>query len=259
MLSSPGHRAFIKTASIGCLAVFNAEADGLEALASSEAIRAPGVMAIGQCDKPELAWLALEALDLQARSERVDRALGRQLADLHSRVQDRFGWPRDNFLGKTPQINQPDSDWVSFFATRRLKPQIDQLLHSTKDPQLETLLAELIPLWQKVAAGHQPAPSLLHGDLWAGNAAALSDGSPVIFDPAVHAGDRECDLAMADLFGGYRSEFFSAYSATWPLATGWQERREFYQLYHLLNHANLFGSGYLGTVKRRIERLRACC
>ena len=206
-----------------------------------------------------LGWLALEALDLQPRNKSVDRTLGQQLAELHSRRRQRFGWRRNNFLGKTPQSNHSHEGWVEFFAMQRLRPQIDQLLASTTQPQLEALLTELIPLWQKLATGYTPVPALLHGDLWAGNAAAQADGSPVIFDPAVHVGDRECDLAMADLFGDYHSEFFRAYEATWPLDEGWRERREFYQLYHLLNHANLFGGGYVDTVKRRLQRLRSCC
>jgi fructosamine-3-kinase len=259
LLFSSSQRAFVKSAATGQVDLFHAEADGLEALATIGSIRVPQVLAVGQSEEPKLAWLALEALDLQTRNERVDRALGQQIADLHGQGHERFGWRRDNFLGKTPQSNQPQEDWVTFFSAQRLRPQLNPILASIKDRQLESLLAQLIPLWKKLASGYKPARSLLHGDLWSGNAAALADGSPVIFDPAVHVGDRECDLAMADLFGGYHSAFFKAYEAKWPLPEGWQERREFYQLYHLLNHANLFGGSYLATVKRRIQRLQACC
>ncbi len=259
LLEASSRRAFIKIATTDLIELFHSEADGLEALAQGQSIRVPRVLATGQTEQPALAWLALEALDLRVRDGTVDYLLGQQLANLHRLPQDRFGWSRDNFLGKTPQLNQPHDHWEAFFVTQRLRPQIDQLLHSTSDAQLTDLLAELIPLWQKISAGHTPVPSLLHGDLWSGNAAALADGSPVIFDPAVHVGDRECDLAMADLFGGYGSEFFDAYATTWPLPSGWRERREFYQLYHLLNHANLFGGAYIATVKRRIQRLQATC
>ncbi|MEE4297245.1 MAG: fructosamine kinase family protein, partial [Wenzhouxiangella sp.] len=176
LLSSTG-RAFVKTAESELVDLFHAEADGLEALAGTGSIRVPRVLAVGQCEKPMLAWLALEALDLQSRNETLDQALGQQLADLHSRRQKCFGWRRDNFLGKTPQANRPHDDWSTFFSTQRLRPQIDQILLATSDPQLEALLAELIPLWQKLATGYTPAPALLHGDLWAGNAAALTDGS----------------------------------------------------------------------------------
>jgi fructosamine-3-kinase len=259
LVSSSRHQAFVKITAAERVDLFRAEADGLDALAATETIQVPGVLAIGQCEESAAAWLALEALDLRTRSEAVDRILGLQLAELHHCSQDRYGWPRDNFLGKTPQLNEVCDNWAEFFAARRLQPQIDQLLASEQDPQLNALLSELLSLWQRLAMDHDPVPSLLHGDLWSGNAAALANGSPVIFDPAVHVGDRECDLAMADLFGGFGRSFFEAYQTSWPLQAGWRERREVYQLYHLLNHANLFGGAYVGTVKNRIQRLQVRC
>ena len=256
LLVNRKQKAFVKTASSTLSDILLAEADGLTALAAADVIRVPAILALGTLESEETDFIALEALDLHARNHICDHRLGEQLARLHAECGKQFGWHRDNYLGATPQDNSPDSSWVRFFWDKRLEPQINTISSSYPDSELIDLFQTLRNRWFECGAEHTPEPALIHGDFWAGNAASLADETPVIFDPAIHFGDRECDLAMADLFGGYGEAFYRGYQSTWPLPSGWQKRRVFYQIYHLLNHANLFGAGYLDSAKRRIERLR---
>lgn len=257
-LLQAGHGSvFVKIESTNRADLLAAEADGLQALASSACVRVPDVLGLGIFKAGDGSWLALEALSLKSRSPSIDRRLGGQLAEMHRHQGKAFGWHRDNYLGPMPQSNATAPDWGEFFSRQRLAPQIDRLRDAGAAPAVSRLVQPLLAAWHRLNADHDPAPSLLHGDLWAGNAAALSDATPVIYDPAVHYGDRECDLAMADLFGGYAEAFFSAYQQAWPLPRGWQQRRGFYQLYHLLNHANLFGGGYAARVEQSMQALIA--
>jgi fructosamine-3-kinase len=256
LLMDRTQKAFVKIASSTLSDILLAEVDGLDALAAANVIRAPGILALGTLETEATHFMALEALDLHARNQVSDHRLGQQLARLHAKCGQQFGWHRDNYLGATPQDNSPDSSWVRFFWDKRLEPQTNAIVRDCADSELLNLFKVLRDMWFECGAEHTPDPALIHGDLWAGNAASLADETPVIFDPAIHFGDRECDLAMADLFGGYGEAFYSAYQSTWPLPPGWKRRRVFYQIYHLLNHANLFGAGYLDSVKRRIQALR---
>lgn len=226
-----------------------AEADGLGALADCPAVRCPAVLALGRA--AGVAFLALEWLDIATDGDQA--RLGAALAELHERRGEAYGWGRDNYLGATPQDNRPASDWAEFFATRRLAPQLslaqDRGCAAVAAPG-QALLARLPAL----LAGHRPPPALLHGDLWRGNA-GFAQGHPCLYDPAVHFGDPECDLAMAALFGGFSREFFAAYGACRPPLPGWPVRRRLYQLYHQLNHLNLFGAAYLPQVLRTMEEL----
>jgi fructosamine-3-kinase len=176
---------------------------------------------------------------------------------MHRVRSDRFGWHADNFIGATPQANDWAADWPRFFAERRLAPQLAMARDGGHGGRLlrdgERLLSRLDMLFE----GHEPAPSLLHGDLWAGNCASDTAGNPVLYDPAVHYGDRECDLAMSELFGGFDAAFYAAYEAAWPLPPGRERRRDLYQLYHVLNHLNLFGGGYRGQAERLLAGLLA--
>jgi len=255
ILRGPRQKAFVKIAPSATADLLLAEADGLEALAAANSVRVPELLALGVFDEWGGHFLALEALELRSRCRACDHALGGQLALLHSKLGARYGWRRDNYLGTTLQKNSVDEKWARFFLEQRLEPQMKVYLSAHPELEQQDLLNELKHSWLGIGAEHHPEPALLHGDLWAGNAASLPDQTPVIFDPAVHFGDRECDLAMADLFGGYTDAFFSAYQNAWPLPPGWQNRRGFYQLYHLLNHANLFGGSYELSVKNQVERL----
>jgi fructosamine-3-kinase len=220
---------------------FAAEAQGLAALRAA-GVRAPEPLAFGV--QAGEAYLLVEYLEL--RKDGDWQALGRMLAAQHRRHGTRFGWARDNFIGATPQQNGWLADWPTFFTERRLAPQLRLALENgfrLEPGNVVELLAQ-----------HRPQPSLLHGDLWSGNAGFLADGSPVLFDPAVYYGDREADLAMTELFGGFPKAFYAAYEAAYPLEPGYALRKHLYNLYHLLNHLLHFGEGYAAGVERTLGR-----
>ncbi|HTY98347.1 MAG TPA: fructosamine kinase family protein [Rhodocyclaceae bacterium] len=250
---APQH--FIKTGPAAALPRFEAEVAGLAALRAAGAVRVPEVVSCGLAGGE--AQLVLERLELAALDRAGGAALGRGLAELHRTNGPRFGWPHDNFIGDTPQENAWRDNWALFYAEHRLRPQL-RLGAGNGLPR--ELLAQGEKLAEKLSAffiDSQPVPSLLHGDLWSGNASALPDGTPVIFDPACYYGDREADLAMTELFGGFPESFYAAYRESWPLAEGFEARKTLYNLYHVLNHFNLFGGGYLGQAKRMIRWLLA--
>ena len=248
-------RQFVKSGSAADHPRFVAEADGLAALRATGAVRVPEVIA---CDREgDSAWIVLERLELRPLTRASGAALGHALARVHRTRGPRFGWHADNFIGPTPQENAFADSWPLFFANRRLRPQLRRARASGME---RTLCDQGERIAEQTAAfflGGHPAPSLLHGDLWSGNASALADGTPVIFDPAVHYGDREADLAMTELFGGFPESFYAGYREAWPLAEGFETRKTLYNLYHVLNHYTLFGAGYLGQARRMIERLVA--
>lgn len=253
-LDGDGESVFVKTMSASQTSILDAERDGLERLTATGAIRTPSVLGFG--DAGDTAWLALEWLELTPLGRRGNTALGRQLSDLHRCRADKHGLEIDNFIGATAQPNAQTPDWTTFLFERRLGFQIELLAERERDFSRDHT-ARLKAAWQRRSSDYAPEPSLLHGDLWGGNAAMLGDKQPVLFDPAVHFGDRECDLAMADLFGGFDRTFFETYAAEWPLAAGWQDRRRFYKLYHLLNHANLFGGHYVSASRHLVDELAA--
>ncbi|HMM47379.1 MAG TPA: fructosamine kinase family protein [Thiobacillaceae bacterium] len=244
---------FVKTQPAARLAMFEAEAAGLAELAAADAVRVPQVICHGVA--AGRAYLVLEDLPLQAHGDAA--ALGRALAQQHRVTSTRFGWRQDNWIGATAQPNPWQADWVRFWQEARLGFQLRLAARNGHGGALqrdgETLLAGL----GAILADHAPAPSLLHGDLWGGNHGYLGDGSPVIFDPAPYFGDRECDIAMTELFGGFAPAFHAAYRDAWPLDAGYPVRRMLYNLYHVLNHANMFGGGYVGQAHRLIQQLLA--
>ncbi len=257
-----GDTVFAKTNTVACLPLLEAEVLGLRALAS----HAPPGLVI-----PEpLAWgvagdqavLVLDWLNLAAGAGgAVARGgwfrLGQGLAGLHrssaaSAPAQGYGWAADNFIGSAPQINSWCADWGVFFTECRLAPQLAWAARRGEPLQGAQLLMDRLPGW---LAGHTCQPVLVHGDLWGGNAGLLADGAATIFDPACHWGDREVDLAMARLFGGFPDAFFDGYTAAWPLEPGAEDRAQLYNLYHLLNHANLFGGGYHRQAQASINAL----
>ena len=240
-VSIAGERRFLKVNHARYADHFAAEADGLEALRSA-GMRAPAPLRSGAT--ADAAYLLLEFLDLRSSGDYA--ALGRMLAALHRTPAERFGWRRDNHIGTTPQENGWCDDWADFWRTRRLGPQL--ALAKSRGFALDPPPLDLLE-------AHQPQPSLLHGDLWSGNAAFTAQG-PVLFDPAVYCGDREADLAMTELFGGFPRAFYRAYEEAFPLPAGYEKRKHLYNLYHLLNHLNLFGRSYLGQVDSTLRLLR---
>lgn len=254
LLEGGGTRFFAKLNDRRFEDAFAAEADGLDALAKAD-IRAPGVIARGVQDGA--AFLVLEYLELGPGNDAAYAALGRQLAALHAHHGERFGWRRDNFIGATAQRNRESDSWAAFWRRERIAPQLALAADNGFHGKLQRLGESLIEGLPRMLAGHAPAAALVHGDLWGGNAAFLVDGTPVVFDPAVYHGDREVDLAMTELFGGFPPAFYAAYRQAAPLADGYPLRRRLYNLYHVLNHANLFGGGYAAQAERMMEQLLA--
>lgn len=244
---------FVKLNAADQVAMFEAELLGLQAMLATQTIRVPRPICWGVADRS--AYLVLERLDLGSGGSPAWGEMGRQLARMHQVTSDRgFGWHRDNTIGSTPQRNTWTDDWVEFWTRHRIGYQL-QLAQRRGGhfPQSDRLLAAMPTL----LAGHRPAPSLVHGDLWSGNAAVTTDGEPVIFDPAVYYGDREVDLAMTELFGRFPAEFYSGYHQVYPLAAGYPQRKVLYNLYHILNHFNLFGGGYAAQANSMMTQLLA--
>jgi protein-ribulosamine 3-kinase len=187
----------------------------------------------------------------------AESALGERLALQHRRAATAFGWRRDNTIGRTPQLNGWSESWVTFLRERRLRYQLDLAARNGYSGRLQPQADALLERLHAFFTDYQPIPSLLHGDLWGGNWAVAEDGGPVIFDPAVYYGDREADLAMTRLFGGFGPDFYAAYQAAWPLDAGARTRCDLYNLYHVLNHANLFGTGYIRQAQTLIGSLLA--
>jgi fructosamine-3-kinase len=245
---------FVKLGAAADAPLLAAEAEGLGRLAAAGALRVPAVL--GQGIAGASAWLALEWLVLAAPTAASERALGERLAAQHRITGPRFGYPADNFIGRTPQPNGWCDDCPGFVATRRLAAQLALAAPRGPAPLVERG-ARLIELVGAFYAGYRPAPSLLHGDLWGGNHGALGDGTPVVYDPAPYFGDREADLAMTRLFGGFGAAFYAAYDGSWPLDAGAGARLELHNLYHVLNHWHLFGGGYGRAALAMIDRLLA--
>lgn len=250
-----GRRFFVKLNTADKLAMFVAEAAGLGEIAATQTIRVPRPVAHGIANAH--SFLVLEYLELNLRGDA--KLFGEQLAALHRIHSAQFGFAQDNFIGTTPQPNAWMDDWVTFWREQRLGFQLRLAARNGCGGKLQTLGEKLLDALPAFFAGYSPPPSMLHGDLWSGNHAFLADGTPVIFDPAPYNGDRECDLAMTELFGGYPADFYAAYRAAYPLDAGYAARRELYNLYHILNHANLFGGGYARQAEQMMQNLLAAC
>lgn len=246
-----GTRAFMKANRSAPAGFFRAEAEGLDALRDTGAIRVPRVLAVGE-DKGEGACLLLEWVECAPRQGDFWERFGRGLAEMHrAPAPARFGWARDNHIGASPQVNAWRDRWVDFFRDCRLEPQFrraqsyfDAAARRRFDRLLDHLGDHLV----------EPGrPSLLHGDLWSGNFITGPDGQAWLIDPAAYVGHAEADLAMTELFGGFHRRFYGAYREVNPLQPGYARRRGLYNLYHLLNHLNLFGGGYLAPVLRILD------
>lgn len=244
---------FVKFNDSGRADMFAAETDGLQALAQGP-LRVPESICRGETGGQ--SFLVLEWLDLVAGAPRDYAKLGERLARLHALAGPQHGWRRGNYIGSTPQSNAADASWPRFFGQARLAPQF-ALARESGHAALCAKGEKLLQALPRLFGAHAPLPSLLHGDLWGGNAAFLGDGTPVVFDPAVYYGDRETDLAMTELFGGFPEDFYAAYRAHSPLDAGYRVRKTLYQLYHVLNHAYLFGGGYAAQAERMMDRLLA--
>lgn len=246
---------FVKTGVSSSADALAGEAAGLQALARSETVRVPKVVTCGSSD--EGAYLALEWITLGSPTKASEALLGEQLAWQHRQTHARFGWERNNTIGATPQPNGWSEQWVTFLRDRRLLHQLDLAAAKGADTHIVDRGRKLCQLLDAFFSSYRPVPSLLHGDLWGGNWGTDEDGLPVIFDPAVYYGDREADIAMTRLFGGFGHAFYTTYQSTWPLDAAAGTRGTLYNLYHVLNHYNLFGGDYLTNAGTMIDRLLA--
>lgn len=242
---------FIKLSQASKLDMFVAESAGLHAIRSTNTIYAPEPVGYGIAENS--AYLILEYLDLHGHSQ--SRLAGEQLAAMHRHTAEQFGWFRDNTIGSTHQSNRQHGNWVEFWRQERLGFQLKLAKRNGYPGRAYDQGMELAAKLDAFFTDYQPQASLLHGDLWGGNMAFAKDGRPVIFDPAVYYGDREADLAMTELFGGFDHDFYAAYHAVWPLDEGYKVRKTLYNLYHILNHFNLFGGGYGMQAARMTESL----
>ena len=248
------HSWFVKTQE-DALDMFSAEADGLKALADAGCMRVPSVLVADEHNGE--AFLIMQWLELGPKTTQAAASLGEALAHQHQCLGTHFGWRRNNFIGATPQFNTMSDNWVIFFRDHRLGFQLRLAAENGYRGELQSQGARLLEKLPAFFQGYIPKPSLLHGDLWGGNWGVIENGEPVIFDPAVYYGDREADLAMTELFGGFPQEFYSAYNAMRPLDDGYPMRRNIYNLYHVLNHLNLFGANYLAQAQDLTVRLLA--
>ena len=248
---------FVKLNRAEKIDMFAAELEGLQAIAATATVTVPAPIVYGLV--ANRSYLVLEYLDID-RYRDTDAAsitFAEQLAAMHHSTAGSFGWQRDNTIGSTPQANTPMHDWIDFWSQKRLGFQLDLAARNGFHGRLQDRGQRLLDELGRLLDGHRPQPSLLHGDLWSGNYAVTSSGQPVMFDPAPYYGDRETDLAMTELFGGFPGRFYQAYQSAWPLDPGYKQRRILYNLYHVLNHLNLFGGSYLGQAQSMIDQLLA--
>ena len=253
-----GFSVFVKTVA-GVPDMFEREAEGLEALAEADALRVPRVLAV------DANGLVLEFVAQGSPKPGFFQSFGRRFARLHRHAGPQCGFPHDNYIGATPQLNRPidgafgagvndGSDWPGFFIERRLRYQARLAEERGHGAELRRLLDGCEATFCDLLDAATEAPCVLHGDLWGGNYIVDETGEPCLIDPAVYYGHREADLAMTRLFGGFDAAFYRAYDEEFPLADGHRERLPIYQLYHLLNHLNLFGSGYYAQCERILRR-----
>lgn len=244
-------RYFVKLNSASQQEMFYAEAAALDEIYQTATIIVPKPICYGVSDNH--SYLVLEYLNLGRGDNRSWQSMGKNLALLHQfPINKPFGWCRNNTIGSTPQINDYTDNWANFFAEKRIGYQLT--LAKRRGGNFDNI-SGIIEKIRELLSHHNPSPSLVHGDLWGGNAGFTEDGEGVIFDPACYYGDREVDIAMTELFGGFPSAFYEGYNQQWQLDQGYQQRKNIYNLYHILNHFNLFGGGYESQAKRMIASL----
>jgi len=244
---------FVKTNRTGQRAMFEAEAQGLQEIASSHTLKVPESVCFGE--NQSQSYIVLQYLEMTGRADQS--LLGEQLAAMHRVTAAQFGWHIDNTIGATPQPNHWRDNWLDFWREQRLGFQLQLASQNGYGGELQSLGEKLLLEMPKLFSGREIKASMLHGDLWGGNVAGLSDATPVIFDPAFYYGDREADLAMTYVFGGFGPDFYASYQNAYALDEGFAVRKTFYNIYHIINHLNLFGGGYHGQAIHMIEQVLA--
>lgn len=255
LLQGKDARYFVKLNRAELVAMFAAEFAGLNELSQTQTVKVPKPIIFGQTETA--SFLVLEFLDLKRSTLQSARLFGMQLAQLHLLKQPFFGWHIDNTIGSTPQKNTKNQNWITFWREKRLGFQLQLAAQKGYGGQLQALGEKLSQRLGDFFVDYTPQPSLLHGDLWGGNASATLQNEPVMFDPASYYGDRETDLAMTELFEGFSPDFYAAYNDVWRLDVGYKTRKTLYNLYHVLNHVNLFGGGYTTQATQMMQKLLA--
>ena len=250
-LQGNGKTYFVKLNQPSKVEMFQAEALGLKQMYATQTITVPQPICYGVTENN--SFIVLEWLDLGRGNNSSWLEMGRQLAQMHSSgTADRFGWQMNNTIGSTPQINDWMDNWADFFAQQRIGYQLKLAKRKGGSlPDTDRVVAAV----REQLFNRQPEASIVHGDLWSGNADITADGQPTIFDPATYYGDREVDIAMTEVFGGFPNAFYQGYNQQWQLDSGYQQRKTIYNLYHILNHFNLFGGGYASQASRMIQKI----
>jgi fructosamine-3-kinase len=250
---------FLKYGDESVARTFPGEAAGLEALGEAESpLEVPSVLETAPPEGDRPGFLVMEWINAGRKGRRFWEQFGEGLAKLHRHTEEEYGFDQDNFIGRTPQQNEWMDNWPTFFRAQRLEPQVELAREQGRwraewNESLEALyrrLPEILP--------GAPEPSVLHGDLWKGNFMVTAVGDPAIIDPATYYGHREADLAMTVLFGGFQDRFYEAYRSAWALEPGYETRQEIYNLYHVINHLNLFGAGYANSVASTLRQFGSC-
>lgn len=262
-LAGRSTRFFLKTNQPGQFSMFAAEAKALEIMSATQTIKVPVPICFGE--DASQSYIVMEALDLSSASARGRSGqivLAQHLAAMHEVVAEQFGWSQDNdsmnnTIGSTPQVNTPMSDWLAFWQKNRLGFQLALAAENGYGGELQAIGGRVMADMSVLFSGREVMPSMLHGDLWGGNVSALSDGTPVIFDPAFYYGDYEAELAMTKLFGGFSTDFYAAYRECRPREEGYELRQDLYNSYHILNHLNMFGGGYHAQALQMLKRVAA--
>lgn len=244
---------FLKISSSNDLDRFVAEAKGLELISLTKTIQTPQVFSVGNVE--DNTYILMEFLDMKGHTHDSALELGKQLAKMHKKTTDSFGLEQANWIGLTKQHNKQEIDWVIFYRDQRLLPQLELAYSKGYIAALEDKATQLLNNLDVFFEDYSPTPSLLHGDLWSGNWGTLSNNKPIIFDPAVYYGDRETDIAMTLLFGGFPQEFYESYNHTWPMSPNFNTRQDLYNLYHVINHLNIFGTSYLLQAENLLDKL----
>ena len=242
-IEGAGQSYFVKINQPHCFEIFAAEAAGLAELAQPAVIKVPVPLCWGTTYHH--AYLVMEYITLRNDSQVSSEKLGHQLAVLHQVVKIPYGWYRNNYLGPVEQVNALTKEWIDFWRTNRLNYQLELAARKGYTGTLQGYGEQLSAHIHLFFSDYRPLSSLLHGDLWAGNYGIDTQNQPVLFDPAVYYGDREVDIAMTELVGGFPNRFYQAYQDTFPLDPGYAVRKKLYNLYYILNNLNTFGGGYL--------------
>ncbi|MGK7930637.1 MAG: fructosamine kinase family protein [Microcystaceae cyanobacterium] len=250
-LTGLGKTYFVKVNDPSQVEMFAAEALGLKQIFATNTIRVPKPICSGATER--FSYIVLEWVELGRSQKNSWQEMGKQLAQMHKiDLVSQFGWDRNNTIGSTPQLNPWADNWADFFAESRIGYQLN--LAKRRGGNFIDI-GNFVEVVRDSLKERKPHPSLVHGDLWSGNASLTQKGEPIIFDPATYYGDHEVDLAMTELFGGFSSQFYQGYESVFPLDQGYSKRKVLYNLYHILNHFNLFGGGYESQALRMMKQV----